>query len=475
MSVAPLSVRDALGGRWSWDLLGWAIMLLPGVLVVTLQEASLLPVPPPTLLGVILVSSAVQSLVAGAATAALVTVARRRWPILPLGVALTTWLTIGVARGLSGGFVAELLTGAAPLFAERILSWVLVSVIWMPLFVYAIAQLEHRRRLLSELASLRREFTREDTRARGSATELRNTILVTVKDSIRPVIDEIRRSLVAVSGGGDSDDLEAIGRRLSTVSSDAERLLVVDSEHPTECLALDARPARASIAAALAIELRLPGRTSLISGLAIVPAVIPFVIAPEQVDGVVDSLLALTVLVGVLYLTAILRRRLIRSPRFADGAAAVASYLLAGLAGSATILLREGGRLSLLDLATVLLLPVAAVISASCVTLAVGIGLANQELLTAVTTEQRRVSDARRRSASRDAHVREQLAVLMHGPVQGRLSACVMALNFHLASRHRADPHRTAAVTSAVLNHLGAASRDLEQISLSRSAEPRRS
>ena len=57
---------------------------------------------------------------------------------------------------------------------------------------------------------------------------------------------------------------------------------------------------------------------------------------------------------------------------------------------------------------------------------------------------------------------RSRLSELMHGPVQGRIAACIMALNFHATSD--TDAHPAQNLIDSVLDHLRAVSRDLAQI-----------
>ena len=61
------------------------------------------------------------------------------------------------------------------------------------------------------------------------------------------------------------------------------------------------------------------------------------------------------------------------------------------------------------------------------------------------------------------------MAQLMHGPIQGRLAACVMALNFH-ASTAETDPEGAERIMESVLDHLQAVSREL--IALTESTGP---
>jgi hypothetical protein len=79
----------------------------------------------------------------------------------------------------------------------------------------------------------------------------------------------------------------------------------------------------------------------------------------------------------------------------------------------------------------------------------------------------------RQRDREREAHdtlvARERLRLtdLMHGPVQGRLAACIMALNFSATAAPGDDDSPAlvdASLVDSVLDHLRAVSRDLSTI-----------
>lgn len=402
MTVGPLSVRGALGGRWSWHPVGWAILMLPGTLIVTLQESAFLRWGLPELLPLIVLSTAAQALTSYAVSGAIAAVARRAQPIMPLSAVAAMYLCVGVVRGVVAGVAAEALTGEQPHFGTRILVWIIFSVVWTPLVVYTVAQIEHRRRLFAELVSVRGQAAQEHDLALVSADQLRDSILVTLRHRISPIIGELRNGLHAVSGQSDAAALELIDQRLGGVAADADSLIAAVSTSADECPAGDRNPAIASLAAALRVELRRPIRTSLLTAAAIVPALVSVVLAP------VDVAIPLTAFVALV---------------------------------------------------------IATLVSAISATLAVGVGVANQQLADAISRETTWRVRARERAARRDARAQEQIVALTHGPVQGRLAACVMALNFHLASSDRFDPVTTERVTSAVLEHLAAAISDLESTS----------
>ncbi len=93
---------------------------------------------------------------------------------------------------------------------------------------------------------------------------------------------------------------------------------------------------------------------------------------------------------------------------------------------------------------------------------ALGISVANQRLAAALADITRDGEKLRTNSAARDRRVSAQVSTLLHGPVIGRLSACVMAINFQPAELSRASGDGLSPMASRVLGHLEAAASDLE-------------
>jgi hypothetical protein len=80
--------------------------------------------------------------------------------------------------------------------------------------------------------------------------------------------------------------------------------------------------------------------------------------------------------------------------------------------------------------------------------------------------------DAVREHFDRNASLeRERLTQLMHGPVQGRIAACIMALNFYSSGGSQVED--ISLIIDSVLDHLRAVSRDLDLIAGSTNLEAR--
>ena len=92
---------------------------------------------------------------------------------------------------------------------------------------------------------------------------------------------------------------------------------------------------------------------------------------------------------------------------------------------------------------------------------------ANREASDAVVQKSLQLELERHAHGTLVDRERLRLVELMHGPVQGRLAACVMALNFTATASPATDASKGAfdiATVDAVLEHLRAVSRDLADI-----------
>jgi hypothetical protein len=131
----------------------------------------------------------------------------------------------------------------------------------------------------------------------------------------------------------------------------------------------------------------------------------------------------------------------------------------------ATILAVEKYPLDPHDIAVAVALPVWFAASAGLLSAEVGVARASRKLI--ATFDQRRAElDALLvQSSEREEKARAQVTQLLHGPILGRLSACVMALNFFLAEPENKRGLRRTATTEGVLAHLRLVSVDLEELS----------
>ena len=448
-----LSIRDALGSRWNANWTGWAILFVPTSLLTFLQEAN---TPFPSW-GFVLASAVAQHISSLIVAFVIATPLRRTHGTVPLGGSVAIWLTIGIARGIIGGLFAEAFAGVDAGYLYRVFSWVLISTIWMPLFVYTMAQFDHRRELLVRLSSARdrREAARE--RHAESAAQFRRRVLGTVQEMIAPALEEVRVSLAAASAGGGSTSLEGIGERLTDLAGDAAR--IVDT--PSDQFETTDPPQRSLLIEAVKYEVDRPIAVALLTGLSLLPAVLLGAIATEGPVGILGDLTALVVGVAVLAggLSVLIRYR----ERLSSNGmlvSAIALTILGGTAASATLLLTENP-LPLHDQVLAIVFPIGFGFAASVMLTAVSVAFANEQVAQDIVRIQEEAGTLGARSRLAERRLREQVSSLMHGPVHGRLAACAMALNF-LADEGEVDATRSAEVAARVLDHLTAASTDLE-------------
>jgi hypothetical protein len=364
---------------------------------------------------------------------------------------------------ISGYFVVAF-SGRDPQYAYRIFFWVGAVIVWVPLFTYGLAQLENRRRLLDAVAIATRNRDVGIERANKSAQQLRAHLVSTVQDAISPVIAEIRRSLSVLSGDVQPTTLRAISDRLGTVSADAARIVRDAEAEPLPTIDDQTISRRTPILMAIDFDLTRPYYAAVLTGIALAPSLI----AEQWRDvGPLASLEIIAVLALVVAVLGFMFRTLhgISVKNFrVHLTLVVCSYLIAGTVGSIAHFLSPLTSHTAKDNALTILFPIAVCFASACISAAVGFANTNLELtvrLETITEDGRRLHA---KSAASERRAKKQLAALLHGPVQGRLSACAMALNFHANAPGKMDPTRTGSITSSVLEHLDAASRDLDAL-----------
>jgi hypothetical protein len=116
------------------------------------------------------------------------------------------------------------------------------------------------------------------------------------------------------------------------------------------------------------------------------------------------------------------------------------------------------------DVVWVFFMPLSFYLASTSLSAAVGLGESNLSLIAEIDATRAEAADLRESNRRHTDRVRAQTAELMHGPILGRLSACVMALNFHdsAAQKDEAAARELAARISA---HLELVSRDLAVLS----------
>ena len=446
-----MTVREALGGPWASHWFVWVVLFFPTTLVVLVREIAT-PFPDwwwP------MASAVVQHLAAGVVIFSGALIARRRWPVLPLWFVFSLWAAAAIARGLVGGAFAHVAAGVDPEYLSRVAVWLLASTVWVPAFVYTFAQFDRRRLLMGSIESTMITLDEQRRTAHTTGAEVRAELSSAVRQSLGPALADLESSLQASRSTLDSGTVAELSMRIAQVHDDAADLLESASAQrsPIEL--------RASVLRASEVEPRHPWANAGLVAFATLSLVLPDVArvfgGAAVIEVVIATLSAAAVLGAIPWWWS--RRPGLRDAGSRPQRATVAATVIA-LGVATYVMLNSGiddttwhGLVILPSLAVSLVLATAIYIGA------IVLADANAE---AAATSARLVSDLARERREHDELVefeRQRLADLMHGPVQGRLAACVMALNFHATGDHDAEQARF--LTDSVLEHLRAVSRDL--------------
>lgn len=449
-----MTVREALGGPWAahWMLL--VAFLPPSTLLVLLRE-TVTPFPEwwwP------LVSALAQHIVTGLVILLGGVIARRVHAIIPIATILAIWALGAGLRGIVAGAIAEQVAGVDPEFVTRTIVWSVVSLVWVPALVYAIAQFERRRLIIGALDVAEFEVHRERPLADSSAAEVQQQLRHAIAESLLPALHDLQSSLEASRSALDRASVAELSLRLSQLHDDTADLL-----ESADSTAAPPPPSRATLRRALEVPPSRPWLTALLVAVATMVLVVFDawrIFGPLAAIEVVVSTVAASLIIGAVPATVavINPAALERQGQRTTGIATLLGILVA------TYLMLNSG----IDPITwhgLLLVPL----------LAIGLTISSATYLSAIVLADANVEADERLAAllaeleqlqSHNAQVidgeRHRLSELMHGPVQGRIAACIMALNFHASSGH--DERQAQSLTDSILDHLRAVSRDLGQI-----------
>jgi hypothetical protein len=388
--VAVLKVMVAVRRGWPPTARAWALLVLPCLLIVALQESGT----PFRDGGLVIFSALCQHAAAGLLLVPLALLRRRSGGTLPLWACLAAWSADALCRGLIGGLIAAVLNHSSPNFGYRILLWLVIAWVWIPLISYLVAQRNHRSLLLRELARAREQREMARRRAERPVDDVQAQLVNSLSRTVQPVIEETSASLAAAHSLSDVDQLRLIGARLTEAA--------VATGHATGQLPDRAGPDSQRVTVGTR-EVDPPHRKG-----------------PGPV-----LWLTLTV-IGYLVLTT-------------PGLSATDGFVIA----------------------PELLLPLCAGLAGTVVSVASGVAGLNRELVRTVSAVVANERTLDRMATTRENELRYQLERVVHGPILGRLSACAMAVNFHVAQESAATCPRAFTLCGAVLEHLDAIRDDL--------------
>lgn len=448
---------EAFGGRWAASPIAWLFLFLPTTLLVVLQDITTPFTAPMALLG----SAVAQHVIAGGLAIVLAAIVRQWRPVIPVPVILSIWALAGVVRGLVGGAFASAFAGAEPEFLFRAAFWVAAALIWMPLFTYFFAQLDSRRVLLAEVDALTARLEQEKKRAHLSTSELRSELVAAVRGAVGPLVDDVRARLSAAAEQDAEIPLGPISHQLESIATEAGAIVnnPVDDAPPSEqpLTPLHWGPTLE----ALTFDRSRPFFATSLTVVAVAALLLPDSFRLGGTREILENVAALVAGGLILWVGLLLSRF---SKQFRVGHAAII-FSVAGFGAVGTLLAIETYPFNLHDVAVATALPVWFAASAGILSAEVGVAMANVKLIATFDERRKELNALLAQSHDREAKIRSQVGQLLHGPILGRLSACVMALNFFLAEPEHKRGLRRTATTEGVLAHLRLVSSDLEELS----------
>lgn len=449
-----ISLPDALRGRWASHPLGWLLLLVPNAALVVLQETTNgFPS-----IGLVLLSALIQHVVAGGFLVGAGILALRALRTVPVVLVYSIWTASGVIRGFLSGWLAVEFAGGEPEYLYRIAYWTIATLVWMPLFTYLLAQLEFRRQLLAQSERLHTRITRAESREKQSVDERAAELVTAVRDTVAPLIVEARNILALAADRDSTMSLEPISAKLEVIASTA-RSVVDRAAAPDEAATL--APARWSpVIEALAFARARPFYSSVLTCIAVVSLFLPESLREDGLAGAVVHTGAV-VAGGVVVTLGLLLARL---SRHFTAMHAAAIFVAGAAMTQAFLLVIDVHSPNERDWALVIAGPLAFTAAAAMLSSAIGIGLGNLKLVATVVEQSARLTELTDRSLAREAEITLKVSELLHGPILGRLSACIMALNFYLAESEESRGLRRDATTTGVLAHLQLVADDLEKL-----------
>lgn len=463
--MSSLGTRASLTGSWATH---WALILIflpPTMLLIVFRESVL---EPPTFAWS-LASAVIQHAVVAVIVVGGGAIARRGRILLSLPLVISLWMLSAVARAIVGYVISTSAYAQASSILLDTVIWIAITATWVPITVYALAQFEHRRLLLTARDVAATALARERAAATESTQQLQARLLATVTAHLTPVLRDLEDSLDAARrrlGGGTSAEL---GMRISQLHDETADL-VANSETRPAFPPSPGHGSRATFRRAFAINALPPTRSAGLVTLAALIAIAPDtlrVLGAPLAWGTVAAVAGAGILLGVT--PGILARA--RRVHLTYLRAIVVSQ---GVAITAAIAIVAATPPPVIGTDAWILLPITAIAIATAhalYTSAFVVSDANRADDTALSTMAAETSMLATQRAERSRTARERMAQLMHGPIQGRLAACVMALNFHgdIATN---DPERAELVLTAVFDHLHAVTVDLHRLGSETEALP---
>lgn len=431
LSRVPMRLRQVLtltGGRWAFSWSSYAILFLPASFAIAALEA---PTGFTTVgsigVGLLGVSA---SFLAGALYVAIFMRGRSKTPA-SAAVQIGYWVIAGAALGITRVLCVTAWTDADPDIALRLIGSIAGSVVWVPASALVQAMLDIRRQRLEQIDAAGRRLQRVRESATQSLDEQVAALSAAVRTAVEPHIARLSDRVAAINSSLTRNVLKNLAADIDKVGADVVRLT---SHRIAEPGSIDtASLQRPRILDEVVLDvLRRPIMWPWVGAVMIIVGTGP------EIYRTAGGGTVLLGIVSILASTVILTLVEQRTKRFSDSAAAWTQWgLIVAMAVGVGLVppLVEGiGPDFKVDTQLTPLFLFAPLVALATVMTSVTVSTRRHTLGLMDELERR---NAELRAVATDAHlqaddVRRRVAALLHGPVQGRLSAAAMLLSLHL-------------------------------------------
>ncbi|PVZ95126.1 hypothetical protein DDQ50_00915 [Amnibacterium flavum] len=449
---------ELAGGKWAFAWSSYAFLFFPAVFAVAALEA---PTGFTTLgsigVGAIGVGSA---LIVGIVFNYTLLRHRttRRVHVLVL---VFYWVTFGVALGLSRALSVMAWTDADPDLVLRLVGSICGAVVWVPAAAIVQAMLDIRRQRLEELEANKRRLERIRDSAETSLEEQTAALSAAVRTAVQPHIDRLSERVAAINSSLTRNVLKNLAGEIKGVSDDVVRLTSHQVVEPGS-IEMQRSMRRPRIFNNIVLEVLMrPITWPWVGSFMIILGTGPEIFRTSGLGTVLlgtGAILAATVVLTLVeHFSAPMSNR--RAALFQWGLL----VLIAAGVGLVPPLVEGIGPNFKVDtqLTPIFLFVPLVALGTLMTSIAVAtrrqtLGLMNE--LELMNQELEAVAHGAHLQAD---DVRRRVAALLHGPVQGRLSAASMLLGLHLS---RQSNRTTAEVIEETAELIRAATADLAEL-----------
>lgn len=458
-----LSFAQALGGSWLNRPWIWIIGFFPNTVCVAILEASLLD----ETWNLVATTALLQFAIAVAVLASSVRLARRRQLVVPVPLVFLFLALTAIAQALLGGVFAATVIGGTTDFGLRIAFWLAIQWLWSPLVINTLAQYEHRRYLLAERSI---HIDSWNANAKQGIIALRSQhlrLLETIRVTVSPVISEIRQQLSGNRPPRKQAEFLSTAEQLMALSNSVKTILETPHIINTLAWGVPEHSRRiAPIVDAINYEIRRPYLSSAILAILLLPVLAPGMFRLGGMPAIAE--LALGVASSAfLFASGLQLIKLFSKENSRLRTAQIAVvHVIASIAAPLVVGTMTWDPLGEREWVLLVFLPAGFLFAAVTVSGAFGLGDANRVLVDDMDQIRGRFGTFQHFVREEEKRMSDEVESVLHGPIRGRLSACIMALRFHVDELAVADSARGESIMRAVSKHLEDTARDLDRMNV---------